>query len=141
MGHVGHQLDIEEVDLRNPRVRWFTYLNDGRYVQLSTTEHNQFEQAILDGKNICTYVIEHKHADAASTFWTYEIDLTDLSYVWQGNLDTGKWRRLYRIAYWHSERGLRSSVVYVRTYVIHNIYVMHKIQIWSTMYYSTYVRT
>ena len=99
MDKIGQQLDFEEVDLVNPRVRWFTYLNNEQYVQLTIKEQNQFEMAILDGHVTCLYVWEHYTCEATPEKYTeYEIDLTDLSETFQVKKKNGTRRRIYRIA-------------------------------------------
>ena len=101
MEHIGFQLDLEQVEYVNPGVRWFTYLNNGHFVQLAMKEQNQFETAILDGHVRCTYVWEDYTCvseDPAEKYTEYEINLSDLFETFQVNTKTHTIRRLYRIA-------------------------------------------
>ena len=91
---VGRQL--EHV---NPGVRWYTYLNNGKYVQLTIKEQNDIEGAISKGAVLMMFVWEDYHCDDPSEKFTeYEIELEDLSEVFQVNTKTNTRRRLYRIA-------------------------------------------
>ena len=95
MNHIGEQSDVHA----GPCVSWGTYLNNGRYVELSRVEVLQFEQAIRHGHDVASYVWPYAGPDGVISYTTYYVYLEDLEEVWQCNTKTGRCRRLYRTPY------------------------------------------
>jgi len=77
------------------RVKWGTYLNSGKWQDLTPWEHAFFEEAILQHNNIVVYNYPYDRPNGLE-WWEYEVNLTDLDNVTQTNLTLGTERRLWR---------------------------------------------